>query len=290
MQTFLDCIPCIIRQTVEVVRRISADQDSHERTIREVLAHLSSSPFDDAPPIIVSRIHRRIRELTGVGDMYEAAKAEQNALALSLFPRLEEEIRVSPDPLIAAARIAIAGNVIDLGVNARISEAQVIESLHQALTSPFSGDTDQFKTAARTAKDILYITDNAGEIVFDRLLIERLSPARVTVAVRGYPALNDALENDARTAGIDRIARIINNGTDIPGTVLENCGEEFRAAFASADLIISKGQGNYETLSDTAGNIFFLFCVKCPVIERHVGLPMGTQVLKRFPVSSGSLS
>jgi len=129
------------------------------------------------------------------------------------------------------------------------------------------------------AKSILYLADNAGEIVFDRLLIEQLPRERVTVAVRGAPILNDVTWVDATTVGVDTLVKVIDNGSDAPGTVLADCSDAFQKQFAEADLIISKGQGNFETLSDSPENIFFLFKAKCPVVADQVGCPVGTQVL-----------
>ncbi len=140
----------------------------------------------------------------------------------------------------------------------------------------------QNQAAARAGR-ILYLADNAGEIVFDRLLVEALAPQRVTLAVRGTPVLNDATAADARAVGLTEICEVIDNGSDAPGTVLEDCSREFRQRFSTADLIIAKGQGNFETLSEAPGNIFFLFKVKCPVIATRTGLPEEAQVLACKP-------
>ena len=142
-----------------------------------------------------------------------------------------------------------------------------------------------FDNAVANAQRILYLTDNAGEIVFDRLLIEQLEPAQVTVAVRGRPIINDATLADARAVGLHELVEIIDNGSDAPGTLLDDCSQEFKRRFRAADLIIAKGQGNYETLSQERRNIYFLFKAKCSVIAEHAGVALGTHVLLRhFPV------
>ncbi len=125
----------------------------------------------------------------------------------------------------------------------------------------------------------MYLADNAGEIAFDRLLIEQILPERVTVVVRGAPVINDATPIDALTVGLDRVVAVIDNGSDAPGTILTDCNQELRDRFANADLIVAKGQGNFETLSNELGNIFFLFKVKCLVIADLVHQPIGTQML-----------
>ena len=139
------------------------------------------------------------------------------------------------------------------------------------------------RRAAREARSILYLADNAGEIVFDRLLIEALGPGRVTVAVRGHPVINDATRDDAREAGLEGEVELIDNGSDGPGTILEDCSPAFRERFRAAGLIIAKGQGNAETLSGVPGRIFFLFKVKCAVMASRFGLPEGTLALAASP-------
>jgi uncharacterized protein with ATP-grasp and redox domains len=198
---------------------------------------------------------------------------------------LEKLVKESADPFYTAVRLSIAGNVIDMGVNRNLSEDQITESIQGALSEPFHGDIEEFRRAAFRAKSILYLADNAGEIVLDRLLIECLPPGRVTVAVRGGPILNDATLEDARISGLCDIVEVIDNGSSAPGIILQDCSPAFRERFAEADLIIAKGQGNFETLDDIPANIFFLFKVKCQVIASAIGLDEGTQVLRKSPDS-----
>ncbi len=296
MKTYLDCIPCFVHQAVEVARRVSDDPAFQEKIVREILKEFDRVKMSDPPPVMGQFTHRRLREITGLRDPYQSAKERQNRMALELLPALKAEIAAAADPLSLATRLAIAGNIIDLGVNGNLTESDILESIHQALQEPLAGDWEKFRDAVAEARDILYLADNAGEIIFDRLLIEQILPKPITLVVRGAPVINDALREDACCAGLDRVVTIIDNGSDAPGTVLNDCSAEFRRRLAVADLIIAKGQGNYETLSDEPYNIFFLFKVKCQVIARHVGQPEGTQVLiqsginKRCnpePVSSG---
>ena len=138
-----------------------------------------------------------------------------------------------------------------------------------------------FKEAISQAEEILYLADNAGEIVFDRLLIEQLPMDRVTVVVKGEPVINDATLQDAVVAGLDKIVEVTDNGSDAPGTILESCSQSFINHFDKADLVIAKGQGNYETLSDVDKNIFFILKAKCPVISRNIGCEVGEMILRR---------
>lgn len=279
MKTCLDCLPCFVRQTLDAARRVSDDPVFHEKAVRELFRDLTDADLDQTPPVLAQKVHQRLRRQTGVADPYIQQKCEHNELALHLLPALRKDIEASDDPLITAAHFAIAGNIIDLGVKSGLNEADVLYAIEHAAEVPLEGEIDAFRAAVASAESILYLGDNAGEIVFDRLLIEQLGPERVTLAVRGAPILNDALEADARMAGLHEWVPIIDNGNDVPGTDIEQCSDEFRARFDSADLIISKGQGNFETLSDTPGPIFFLFKVKCPVIAESSGRPLNAHVL-----------
>lgn len=279
MKTALDCVPCFARQALEAARMVSADPKVHEKILREVLRWTSDMDMDQSPPAMGQRIYRRLREITGVEDPYRAAKDHQNCLALQILGDLKAKLAAASDPLAAAVRLAIAGNVIDLGVTGSLTPSEIRESVSRALEVPFSGDLEAFRTGVVKAKRIIYLADNAGEIVFDRLLIEQLLAAQVTMVVRGAPVINDATMVDARTVGLHEIAEVIDNGSDAPGTILKDCSPDFSRRFAEADLIIAKGQGNFETLSDERRPVFFLFKVKCPVVAGHTGLPVGAHVL-----------
>jgi uncharacterized protein with ATP-grasp and redox domains len=283
MKTSLDCIPCILRQSLDAARLVSADPKIHEQLLRDALRWTEDIDLDQSPPVMAQHIHRKLREITGVADPYRATKDWQNRLALEVLTGFREQINAASDPLLLAARVAIAGNVIDMGTHGNLTEAEVRQSLATALTEPFFGEQDKFRTAIDRAESILYLADNAGEIAFDRLLIEQLPRERVTLVVRGAPVLNDATRTDAHTVGLHTLVEIIDNGSDAPGTLLTDCSQEFRQRFASADLIIAKGQGNFESLSHGTGQkaetIFFLFKVKCPVVAHHVGQPLGMQML-----------
>jgi len=279
MKTSLDCIPCILRQALDAARFASTDPVVHEQIVRDVLRWTGEMDLNQSSPAMAQRVHRRLREITGVDDPYRERKDRHNNLALELLPSLRIEVEAAEDPLLMAARLAIAGNTIDMGINGDLIETDVHQAINDALTEPFFGEIDQFRRAVARAQSILYLADNAGEIAFDRLLVERISPERVTLAVRGAPVINDATLADARAVGLDEIVEVIDNGSDAPGTILDDCHPDFRRRFADADLVIAKGQGNYETLSDGPGNIFFLFKAKCPVIAEHIEQSVGTQIM-----------
>ncbi|MFP4106160.1 MAG: damage-control phosphatase ARMT1 family protein [Phycisphaerae bacterium] len=281
MRTALECIPCFARQALDASRLITEDPALHEQILREVLRWTAEMDLEQSPPTVAQRLHRRLRQLTGCADPYRRIKDRFNRLALEAYPDLKTKVRQAEDPLWLAMRLAIAGNVIDLGVSGDLTEEDVLQSIDNVLHEPFSGDIEEFRRHVRRANSILYLADNAGEIVLDRLLIEQLPVERVTLAVRGRPILNDVTRVDAETAGLTDIVTVIDNGSDAPGTLLPDCSREFRRRFEQADLIIAKGQGNFETLSDTPADIFFLLKAKCPVIAANIGLPVGTHIARR---------
>jgi hypothetical protein len=279
MRSTLDCVPCHLRQSLDASRAVSDDPLLHEQILREMLRWTSELDPDLAPPALGQRLHRRLREVTGIEDPYRAEKDRHNAMVMGLLPELRERIDADADPFGLAVKLAIAGNIIDLGVNGQVSDEALRMSVEQALREPVHGLVEELRRDIERATDILYLADNCGEIVFDRLLIERLPVERVTVAVRGRPILNDATRVDAETVGLSRLVEVIDNGSDAPGTILEDCSPDFRRRFERADLIISKGQGNFESLNDVEAPIWFLFKVKCAVVADHVSEPVGTHVV-----------
>ena len=282
MKTYFDCIPCALRQVLDSVRMITDDEAVHEKVVREVLVLWQDMDLRQSPPAIAQKVHRIVRGVTGVADPYLEVKGRYNRLTMAMYPELKEKIAASADPIETAIRLAIAGNIIDFGVNSSVSEDLVAETIARSQTDPLDLDAVRdFKQAVAQAKDILYLADNAGEIVFDRLLIEQMPTEKTTLAVRGAPILNDVLRADAEMVGLTDLVEVIDNGTDAPGTILELCSSDFRRRFETADLIISKGQGNFETLNESDRDIFFLLRPKCTVLARHLDMPLGCQVLIR---------
>lgn len=280
MKSCMDCIPCFVRQSLDAARFVSENPTVHEFALRQVLSELSEVDLDRSPPETGQAIHRIIRNCTGVQDPYKNVKQRSNEIAFALYPELKARVEKSEDSLETAARLAIAGNIIDFAIEQHIGPSLIVSSAEDALTAPIScGAVRKFREAVDSAERILYLADNAGEIVFDRLLTEQMPTQRITLAVRGAPVLNDATMLDAKEAGLTDIVDVIDNGSDAPGTVLHDCSKEFVRRFHDADLVVSKGQGNYETLSHIPKRTFYLLKVKCPVIEWHSGYPVGSLAL-----------
>ena len=279
MKMSLDCIPCFVRQATDAVKMSVLSDEDRKSLMHNVLKWLGDVDLNQTPPAASQMIHRRLRELLSTDDPYRSAKNSQNEMAAALIPAIRKYIGLSSDPLAMAVRYAITGNIIDLGAKNKIGYGEIYEELQNTSVQPIFGDIEAFRKAVLKAKTILYLTDNAGEIFFDGLLIEQLKDARITLAVRGAPVINDATRSDAQAAGLDNIVEVIDNGSDAPGTILGDCNDEFRRHFHEADMVIAKGQGNFESLSDESREIFFLFKTKCPVISRHSGFCLGTYVL-----------
>jgi uncharacterized protein with ATP-grasp and redox domains len=280
MKTYLDCIPCFVRQGLDAARLATDDEQIHEQVVREVLRLAADLDMNQTPPAMGQQIHRLIRELTGNEDPYHEMKRRFNRLAMEMCGELARRAKMAKDPLEAAVRLAIAGNIIDLGVKTSIAESAIEGVVQNCLTAEFDGQqVEAFRNSVHQAEKILYLADNAGEIVFDRLLIEQLPREKITAAVRGRPVINDATMEDAKFVGLTGIVEVIDNGSNAPGTILETCSQRFRDQFENADLIIAKGQGNYETLSDLDKNIFFILKAKCPVIAGHIGCEIGDMIL-----------
>ncbi len=280
MFTTLDCLPCFVSQANTAIALATPNPQLRERAYRSVLKLLSEIDLSQSPPATASLLNRLIRDICNNPDPYLDIKRQSNEFIMKLMPVLRQTIESAPDPVAAAIHLAIGGNLIDYGINHSLNRHDIQNMLDTALLTAIKGvSIAQFQQAVHQANKILYLADNCGEIFLDRLLIECLPYHKITLAVRHSPVLNDATLQDARLAGLDQLVTIIDNGSDAPGTVLENGSETFRQYFHDADLIISKGQGNYETLCHTKFPIFFLFMVKCEVVARYTGFPLGSSLL-----------
>ena len=282
MRTQLECFPCFLRQTLIALgqKPYAPGARIRREILNDVLSIMLKADTGTPPAHTTTLIHRTIRERLGF-DPFKEIKCEYNSLAMGLYDTLKSEVESSKDPLWTAARLAIAGNVIDFGI---FTSIDIDGSVRRALDLPIGvDDYPAFRESVRGAEEILYLLDNAGEIVFDMLLIEQLvsSGKRVLAAVKGSPVLNDVTHEDALQTGLTELCRVIDNGSDAVGTMLGWTSPEFQGAFHTADLVISKGQGNFETLAGNEKRTFFLFQSKCEVVSDELGLPLGSMLLKK---------
>ncbi|MBN2176464.1 MAG: DUF89 family protein [Demequinaceae bacterium] len=277
MRTYLDCYPCFLRQALSAARMVTDDEAAHQAVVTETLALLQALPSGTTPPEIAFEVHRLVRERLGDSDPYATVKAESTREALALYPRLTALVAESEDPLDAAIRVSIAGNIIDFGVSDDVPDLwATVERIMSATLA--IDDRAGLRSALAAADRVLFLADNAGETVFDRVLLEKLK-LPVLYAVKGGPILNDATREDALAAGLGTCATIVDNGSRAPGTVLDLCSPEFRDTFNNAPLVIAKGQANYETLSEAGPRVFCLLQAKCPVIADDMPAPVGSAVV-----------
>lgn len=278
MKSYLDCYPCFFTQAIRTSRMITSDEKKIWQILNEVSLSLPEIRFGATPPEIGREVYRIISKRTGIKDPYRKIKEKCTHQARSLYPELKKLINSSEDRLMTAIRISIAGNIIDFGAN---FDFDLKKDVGTILSQDFSiNHYREFCEALDKARKILYLADNAGETVFDRFLIEEINKPVIYV-VRAHPIINDATREDALLAGIDKVAEIVSSGCDAPGNILKFCSDEFLKVYRSADLIISKGQGNYEGLSDEDRPIFFLLKAKCHVIARDIGIDEGSIVLMK---------
>lgn len=285
MKVHLDCFPCFLKQTLIAARLGTRDESLQFSLLKDVLEEIRSVDVSKPPAYSTTLLHRRIRHVLHK-DPFKEIKQEYNNIALSLYPELKKLVSQSHDPLWTATRLSIAGNVIDFGIFTSVDISGAIE---KALHSNIALDHyDLFKRSLQRCSGILYLLDNAGEIVFDKILIELLVSMgkKIRAVVKGEPVLNDSTREDALQVGLKDICDIVDNGSDCVGTILEMTLPAFNKLFYESELIISKGQGNFETLcyrDDLKGrDIFFLFQSKCDVVSSELGLSKGSMLLMKI--------
>ena len=284
----LDCVQCVTRQLVDAVKVLHSDWPDQKALIQEALQFVGSIPLDRVPVAVVHDTFEFLRQRSGVEDPYRATKSQFNNFVLQHYDSLEAAIANSEDPLHAALLLSIAGNVIDLAVVSSVRDDAIHQAVRTALEKTLPRRTlEAFRDDIARAERILYLADNSGEIVFDKLLIRRLPREKITYVVRGKPILNDCTMDDARHVGMTQLVDVIDNGAGAPGTVIDLCSQQFLDAYDGADCIIAKGMGNLETLFESPKNIYFLLQAKCGVLSRFLDVPVGTYLFVHEPASPG---
>jgi uncharacterized protein with ATP-grasp and redox domains len=277
------CADCILKQTL-FCAELSGATDALLDTIKKKASELIENTPPSVPaPILAAEITRFIREQTRASDPYKEIKEKSAQDAEAVFPSVKETVGASADPLRAAITASAVANVIDFGIpGMKITPERIIDEFN---TISFEiDDIDRFREDLKAAQTILFLMDNAGEIVFDRLLLtwmrENLT-AELICAVRGGPIINDATRVDAKAHGIDKIARIIDTGCRIPGAALSRCSPAFKEVYDAADLVVSKGQGNFEVLEGEPKDIYFILKAKCDPVARYLGVSEGSLIVMK---------
>ena len=285
MKASLDCIPCIQRQTIESLRMNIKDKKTREKILRKVLGFLKKIDWSKTPIELSNKVQLLVSKETGIKDPYKKVKKLSNDLALKLYPRLKRIINSSSDPINTAVRISIAGNIIDFGPQLK-DRLDIKRAIQKVLKEKFDiNDYNELRRKLEKAKNLLFFADNSGEIVLDKLLIETIlkfkKNLKITLVVRGGPSLNDVTIKDIKYIGLNKIPNIkikaVSNGDPKTGPKLNS--KEVESWIKNHDVVISKGQGNYEGLSQFK-NIFFLLIAKCKIIGKELGVKEGGIILK----------
>ena len=274
------CIPCMLSQAYNTAVRCTDDPEVVRRILDEAMRRYTGAPLDSTPGEHSQVAFEVCREITGVEDPYLEAKREANEAAMQLHAPLRARLDASGDPLRDALLLAVAGNIIDLGI---AQQYDLTEDIVKQLDRGFDiEETEGFRAAAGAARSVLYLGDNAGEIVFDRLLIETLGPQRVTFMVKAGPIVNDAMLDDARQVGLTDLVRVVDTGTNYFGFPWDLVSDAAREEFRRADLVISKGHANYETVSELGpegDKVWYLLKVKCDIVAASLNARCGDVVL-----------
>ena len=276
MKATLDCLACIPVQAVRAARMATDDPVLQRRILDECVALMPGMDMAESPASLSQVAYEIAKAVSGNQDPYAAARREQNAFALAMESDLRERARGSEDPLAAALHLAAAGNIIDLGTQ-REQAIDVHAAIEQVMRERFAVDhTDAFRTSLAQCDNLLYLLDNAGEIVFDKILIEELlKHTTVTAVVKAGPIINDVVMADAKQVGLTDVCEVIDNGGAFVGSPLNRIPARFLERMHQADVILGKGQGNYETVDEFPGDVFLILRAKCAVVAAHMGIEYG---------------
>ena len=277
MKVSAECMHCLVKRQANNIKKYS-DEEKRAEYLGKVLGIIANNAAEEPAPVLLSHIGRLHEEYFGKPFSFDELKKGYNAMMLEKENEIRGKIGKAQDPLALALRFAQIGNFIDFGAMDSVDDGKLMEFLEQAETLPLSEDTyAKFTENLKTAKKLVYMTDNCGEVVLDKLLLETIAGiaphVEKTIIVRGEPVLNDATMEDALQVGIEACGKVIPNGTNIAGTYIPWLSAEAKQAMEEADLLISKGQGNFESLHGCGLNIYYLFLCKCQWFMERFGLP-----------------
>jgi uncharacterized protein with ATP-grasp and redox domains len=277
-----DCYVCIYTQALNITKRLNLDEDISSEILRGTAKILSKYDLSFMPPIVAKEVYEFVEKTLNIADPFEKEKKEAIKKALELKPVLEEKLKNSKNSLFNAIKIAIAGNIIDLGVN---QSYDLDKEIRDIFNMQFRhNDFDELKEKLKNTKTLCYLADNSGENVFDEILIKTIkkfnSQIKVYYIVRGKPIINDVTVKDLEGLEINNLAEIIDSGVGTPGFSLKFANSISKEIFYNADLVISKGMGNFEVLfSECQRVVFYFFKVKCDVVARACGCIKGDNVI-----------
>ena len=292
MKTNRYCVVCILNQVLRVVDYLGLDEEKKDRIFQKALKKAADIPYTEiTSPEFSEKIYAVVEDISGEPDLYKTLRREQNQMVMDTIDIFRDKINHSPDPLLTAGYYALLGNIIDYG-GVRIFDPGEIFKQCDTINITVN-DYPEFKKRLQEASRVLILADNAGEAVFDRLFIEEMkrfnSRLEVYYGVRSKPAINDVIKEDAEYIGIDRVAHVVETGATCAGVIVARSTEAFKKIYYSSDIIISKGQGNFETLEKEPEDILYIFKVKCDIVAKYVNLDLGSLVFafkRRLVVNS----
>lgn len=279
MEVQFDCLPCFFKQVLDASRMATDNIDIQKAIIKETAELIVRYEEYKYSPAIGREMHKIVKNHTGIIDPYREVKNQNIKTALNIYPTLKQFLFNKKERLYWALKIAATGNIIDSAIYSDIDiESQVGEELNKEFAVC---DIEKFEKSIKNCKTLLIIGDNAGETVFDRVFIEDFLNINITYAVRSEPIINDATLEDVYASEMNCSVNVISSGCNAPGTIIEECTDEFLDIYNNADIVLSKGQGNYETLSDQKDReIFFLLKAKCPIVANMLDVSVGDYVFK----------
>lgn len=281
MKAKADCIVCTFKQGLNTARLVSDDPEVHLRVLSELGTYVASLRLDDNPATVSQPAYEVVSRVTGVNDPYARIKRENNEAAMRVSDDIRRMITDASDPLDAALHAAAAGNVIDLGIGHTFDiETDIAAFMHR----PFAFSAlDDFRSELGPGRKLLYVGDNAGEIVFDALLVEQIlsTGTQVTFTVKSGAVINDATMEDAAFTGLNGMVPVLETGSADIGVNWKRCSAAFVNAFESADVILAKGHGNFETCNERPENVYCLLKAKCELVANEIGCRLGDIVFLR---------
>ncbi len=273
MKSHPDCFDCAVRQCRKIAALAGGDSAVADRVAAYVSVGARSLSLDEPPSTYTSHFLLAAMGLLDEPDPFAALKADQNRAAADTAGRLDRELDRTSEPLKAALELAAAGNVLDSGPRQEFS-------LDEALAESAFARDDSARLVATLAhaRSVMYILDNAGEVMFDRLVLKRLPRAVLTIVARSSPILNDVTVDEARSLGLEEFGRLIGTGSPCLGIDFRTVSDEFRAAYAEADVVIAKGHANFESLVDDGRDGWYILKAKCVHVAGRLGVGLGQSV------------
>ena len=273
-----DCLPCLYNQTLRLAKVAGCDEECSVEVLHEGAKFLAELPLDRTPPQAAAELYPMLSRIIGTDDPYQEQKLRSIQKAKELLPWVEQKLKESEDPLKAALRAAVAGNVIDFATQVSFDLEEEVRKIFQVRFA--IDEMECFIQRLQKVKELVVIGDNTGEHLFDKLMIQvfrrNFPDLHIYYFVRGRPIINDVTLEEAKMVGMDEVCEVVDSGVDTPGFLMERANKRARRIYQEADLILAKGMGNFECMeSYEDARLFFLFKVKCSVVAARTGCQIG---------------